>query len=36
MWLVVLLGAWPVLGVLVALFFAVVARGGTGVRRPAP
>ena len=34
MWVWILLGAWLLLGVLVALFFAVVARGGSGTRRP--
>ena len=34
MWVWVLLGAWLLLGLAVALFFAVVARGGRGTRLP--
>ena len=34
MWVWILLGAWLLLGGLVATFFAVVARGGSGTRRP--
>ena len=36
MWVWILLAAWLLLGVVVALFVAVVARGGSGTRRPRP